>query len=339
MKDKLSPWLKVSDDREVEMSLRIRLARNIAHLPFPQVLKDHSEMDDVLDKIEKTLSDFNRINLDELSYEDKWLMVEKHLISPNFVKEGHTCFINHDESVSIMINEEDHFRIQAMGSNVDLHDIYKVANDIDEAIESVVTYAFDENYGLLTACPTNVGTGLRASVMLHLPALSTSGRLQRLAGNLSRFGFTIRGIYGEGSTSLGYIYQLSNQMTLGQTEAEIIDHLIDLKDRLIEEELELRDTFLTNHELETKDIVFRALGTLKYAQMITLKEAAKALSDVKTGVDLEVVHLENFNFQELIQLIQPAFIKMLIDEDIDVREVERKINERRATLLRNLIGG
>lgn len=338
MKSNLSPWLLNGEDTSVEMSSRIRLARNIIHLPFPHQLKDDSVMEDIINRLEQTLSDFTRYDMRDLSYEDKYVMVEKHLISPVFIQKGLTCFINDNESIAVMVNEEDHIRIQAMGSNQNLHEIYQTANEIDETIESVIEYAFDDQYGYLTACPTNVGTGLRASVMLHLPGLSTSGHLQRYAGSLNRFGFTIRGIYGEGTASLGFIYQLSNQMTLGQTEEEIIDHLIELKGRLIEEELTVRNQFLQAHEMETKDIVFRALGTLRYAYSISLKEAARALSDVKTGVDLGLITLESFHFQELIQRIQPAFIRIHIDEDLNVKNIDKKINEQRATLLRKWLG-
>ena len=341
MNHKISPWLNSAEEAQVEMSSRIRLARNIEGMTFPLHNQDVAQLDAMADAMERHLPDYNRVDVYKLSYEEKGILVEKHLISPAFAKNGRTCFISKDESISIMVHEEDHIRIQAMGANVELLEIYNAAESVDKVLETHFQYAFDENYGYLTACPTNVGTGLRASVMMHLPALSSTGLLQQFVGNLSRFGFTLRGIYGEGSQSIGHIYQLSNQLTLGQTEAEIIENLVDLKEQLIEEELNLRERFIGEHEIETRDTVYRALGLLKYAQTITLKEAAKAISDVKIGVDLELLKLEGFKFQELIQLIQPAFIRTLIEPDelMTRAQLDKTIDVRRATLLRNSIGG
>ncbi len=338
---KISPWLNGAEETAIEMSSRIRLARNIEGMTFPLHNQDVEKLDAMVDAMEQHLPDYERIDVHELPYEEKGILVEKHLISPTFAKNGRTCFISKDEAISIMVHEEDHIRIQAMGANVELLDIYHAAESVDKVLETHFQYAFDENYGYLTACPTNVGTGLRASVMMHLPALSSTGLLQQFVGNLSRFGFTLRGIYGEGSHSIGHIYQLSNQLTLGQTEAEIVENLVELKEQLIEEELDLRERFIGEHEIETRDTVYRSLGLLKYAQTITLKEAAKAISDVKIGVDLEILKLEGFKFQELIQLIQPAFIRTLIEpEDVTtMSQLDKSINARRATLLRNSIGG
>lgn len=338
--DHISPWMQESEELPVEMSARVRLARNVSHLPFPYMMKGNEAIAPVLEKLEETLTDYRRVEMAGLQFEDKALLVEKHLVSPLFTKQGLLSYINEDESVSIMVNEEDHLRIQAMGVGLPMMDLYRKADAIDDMLESEVDYAFDEKYGYLTACPTNVGTGLRASVMLHLPALTFGSRIQPLSANLSRFGFTLRGIYGEGSVPLGHIYQLSNQLTLGQTEEEIINNLDELKERIVEEEMEMRSWLESEHLLEVKDSVYRSYGLLKHAYRMPLKEAAKCLSDLKLGTDLSLIELEGFQFQKWIQLIQPAFVKMRLNEkDIEITSLEHAVEEERAALMRQLLGG
>nr|WP_250130301.1 hypothetical protein [Jeotgalicoccus sp. WY2] len=197
-------------------------------------------------------------------------------------------------------------------------------------------YAFDEQYGYLTACPTNIGTGMRASVMLHLPALTATNKIQRFHNNLTRFGFTLRGIYGEGSEPLGSVYQLSNQVTLGFEESVIINNLTELKNRLIEEERMARQHLLT---LDTKDAVNRSLGILQHAYKLSLKEASMHLSNVKLGIDLSYIEFPDFNFQEWFQLIQPAFVKERINIEEDYDSPGGAAESARASLMRELLGG
>ncbi|WP_020006461.1 protein arginine kinase [Salinicoccus albus] len=336
----ISPWIEVVDEAPVEMSARVRLARNLQHVPFPHVQADKEKLDPALSKIEGALSEYQKVPMEMLQFEDKALLVEKYLISPLFTKQGICSYVNDDESVSVMVNEEDHIRIQSMGAGIPIQELYQKAEKVDETLEDAVDYAFDEQYGYLTACPTNTGTGMRASVMLHLPALSLSGKIDRLAVNLGRFGFTLRGIYGEGSVPLGHIYQLSNQLTLGQTEEDIIQNLDELKSQVVEEELETRSRIQENHALEIKDSVHRAFGTLKHAYKMSLKEAAKCLSEVKLGIDLGIIDYEDFKFQKWVQLIQPAFLKMRLNiTKRRYRSLEAAVDEERATLLRELSGG
>ena len=336
---KVSPWIMEAEEKPVEMSSRIRLARNVRDIPFPHMLKG-GEMDEVTARLKTVLSGFGEVDLNGMKFEDKALLVEKHLISPLFTKRGQLSYINGDESVSIMVNEEDHIRIQVMGADESLDELYERASELDDKLEAEINYAFDDKYGFLTACPTNVGTGLRASVMLHLPGLSLGSRIQRVASNLNRFGFTLRGIYGEGSVPLGHIYQLSNQLTLGRTEEDIISSLNELKMRIMEEENEMRSIMNDDHLLKAKDSIYRSYGTLKYAHTISLKEAANHLSNVKLGMDLNLLPGNTIRFQEQIQLIQPAFIKMRLNTmEKEYGSLERAVDEERATLLRELIGG
>lgn len=330
-----STWIRDAVNTEIEMSSRIRLARNIKGVPFTHMLDDDEDLEALGGLVSKMLPGYSLTSLDGLSVQDRALLVEKHLISPNFAKRGTRVFINGDEDISIMLGEEDHIRIQALGTNTTLEALYDKAGAVDDTLEEKIEYAFDEQYGYLTACPTNIGTGMRASVMLHLPALAATNKIQRFHNNLTRFGFTLRGIYGEGSEPLGSVYQLSNQVTLGFEERVIINNLSELKNRLIEEERMARQHLMT---LDTLDAVNRSLGILQHAYKLSLKEASMHLSNVKLGLDLSYIELENFNFQEWFQLIQPAFVKERVNtEEYDSPGIAAE--SARAALMRELLGG
>ena len=176
-----------------------------------------------------------------MDQQSKMKLVAKHLVSPELVKQpASAVMLNDDESVSVMINEEDHIRIQALGTDLSLKDLYQRASKIDDELDKALDISYDEHLGYLTTCPTNIGTGMRASVMLHLPGLSIMKRMNRIAQTINRFGFTIRGIYGEGSQVYGHIYQVSNQLTLGKTEEDIIDNLTEVVNQIINEEKQIR---------------------------------------------------------------------------------------------------
>ena len=236
---------------------------------------------------------------------------------------------NEDESLSIMINEEDHIRIQAMSPELSLSELYTKASDIDDLLDKALDISYDEHLGYLTTCPTNIGTGMRASIMLHLPGLSIMKRMNRIAQTINRFGFTIRGIYGEGSQVYGHIYQVSNQLTLGKTEQDIIDNLTEVVNQIINEEMQIRERLHTYNQIETLDRVYRSLGILQNCRMISMEEASYRLSEVKLGIDLGYVQLQDFNFNELMVSIQSAFLYNDEDEDD-----EKSVNEKRADILR-----
>lgn len=335
MNRETSIWIQNAVNTEIEMSSRIRLARNIKGVPFTHMLEDDEDLDALSGLVSKILPEYALTSMKKLSVLDRALLVEKHLISPNFARNGTRVFINDDEDTSIMLGEEDHLRIQALGVNVPLETLYEKASAIDDTLEETIEYAFDEQYGYLTACPTNIGTGMRASVMLHLPALTATNKIQRFHNNLTRFGFTLRGIYGEGSEPLGSVYQLSNQVTLGFEEAVIINNLNELKNRLIEEERMAREQLKT---IDTLDAVSRSLGVLQHAYKLSLKEASMHLSNVKLGIDLAYLEVEKFNFQEWFQLIQPAFVKERLNrEEYDSPGIAAE--RTRAALMRELLGG
>lgn len=340
MMNEISPWLESQKEKPIVMSSRIRLARNIEGIPFPHMLENQTTLLETAETIHDLFDDFNEVNMKSAPILEKALMVEKFLISPRFVKEGVRLILSEDESASIMIGEEDHIRIQVMNIGESLQSLYKRASDIDDKIEKKLPYAFDTKYGYKTACPTNVGTGLRASVMLHLPALTKNRRIKRIIDALTRMGYTLRGIYGEGSAPLGEIYQLSNQVTLGVDELTLIENLEDIKNQIVNEEEKTRLWFYHNRALTVRDSVFRSFGLLKYAEKMSLEEAAGHLSNMKYGVDMEMLQIEGFQFQKWMKSIQHAFIRKRIEEkEIKYNSLEEADNRERASLLKELLGG
>ena len=225
LQSELSDWMQSGKDEPVILSSRIRLARNLENFVHPMMFSE-GDAERVIETVGSVLHDYEEIKMSTISKQQRLMLVSKHLMSKELLNnDGGAVYINDDESESIMINEEDHIRIQVLGKDLSLQKLYTRAQDIDKRLDEKLMIAFDEHYGYLTTCPTNIGTGLRASVMLHLPGLSIMNRMNRIAQAINRFGFTIRGIYGEGTQALGHIYQVSNQLTLGKDEVSIIDYL------------------------------------------------------------------------------------------------------------------
>ncbi|WP_381419900.1 protein arginine kinase [Staphylococcus hyicus] len=326
----MSGWLQESNTSPVVMSSRIRLARNLENYVHPLMFPSEDEGHRVINEVQDALSNLKVVRLDELDQQSKYKLVAKHLISPELTKQpASAVLLNEDESISVMVNEEDHIRIQVMGKDLSLTDLYNKASAIDDELDAATAISYDDDLGYLTTCPTNVGTGMRASVMLHLPGLSIMKRMSRIAQSINRFGFTIRGIYGEGSQVYGHVYQVSNQLTLGKSEQEIIEALTELVQQIISEELEFRTRLHTHKEIETLDRIYRSLGILKYSQLISVEEASYRLSDIKLGVDLGILDMKDFQFDELMIAIQSPF---LIDNDETL-----SIEAKRAKILRTHI--
>lgn len=326
----ISEWMKMSEEIPVIISSRIRLARNLENHVHPLMFPSEQEGYRVINEVQDALSNLTLNRLDTMDQQSKMKLVAKHLVSPELVKQpASAVMLNDDESVSVMINEEDHIRIQALGTDLSLKDLYQRASKIDDELDKALDISYDEHLGYLTTCPTNIGTGMRASVMLHLPGLSIMKRMNRIAQTINRFGFTIRGIYGEGSQVYGHIYQVSNQLTLGKTEEDIIDNLTEVVNQIINEEKQIRERLDKHNSVETLDRVYRSLGVLQNSRIISMEEASYRLSEVKLGIDLNYILLENFKFNELMVAIQSPF---LIDDDDN-----RTVNEKRADLLREHI--
>ncbi|MCU5746702.1 protein arginine kinase [Staphylococcus sp. SQ8-PEA] len=314
----------------VIMSSRIRLARNLEGYVHPLMFPSEHEGHRIINEVQDALPDLELKRLDAMDQQSKHQLVAKHLISPELLKQPASgVMLNDDESLSIMLNEEDHIRIQAISHDLELNQLFDKASVVDDQLDEQLDISYDEQLGYLTTCPTNIGTGMRASVMLHLPGLSIMKRMNRIAQTINRFGFTIRGIYGEGSQVFGHIYQVSNQLTLGKTEQDIIDSLTEVVQQIINEELQIRERLNHHNRAEAEDRIYRSLGILKYSRLISMEEASYRLSEVKLGIDLGYIEMPDFDFNEIMTEIQSPF---LVDE-----EDERSINEKRADRLRKYI--
>lgn len=326
-------WYK-EQNPEIVISTRIRLARNLKDVPFPHMLRSKEEIsnkikDAVFNSGSTLATDFEDVNLDKISDVEKKKLSEAHLLSRQMLTgANHHCLINKDKTMSLMIMEEDHIRQQVILGGYKLDEAYEICNKVDDVLSENLDFAFDEKLGYLTACPTNVGTGLRASVMLHLPALSMTGRIDRIVQSAGNVGIAVRGYDGEGSKAEGFFYQISNQITMGATEHEIIDRVKNVTDQIISFEKEARESILKNNKTELEDRVWRSYGVLKYARKITSKEATSMLSDVLTGINMGIIKTEtSLTPMELIVGAQPAGIGTDISPD------ERDI--KRAEFIRN----
>jgi len=311
---------------DIVISSRIRLARNIEDIPFPlrasqTQLKDIFELSEQVVEKSTLFESSNIILLDELKYLENQFLVEKHLISIYHIREKHLfrgCIFNQKETLSIMINEEDHFRIQYLLSGLQLNKIWKLINQIDDEIGKEVNYAFSEKEGYLTSCPTNVGTGLRASVMLHLPGLVMVNRINDVLKAISKIGYVVRGFYGEGTEVMGNLFQVSNQITLGLSEEEIIDNLEKISQQIISQEQKVRRDLLIESKSFLEDQVWRAYGILNNSRIISSAEAMELLSKLRFGVELGLIsHINLGTVNKLMLMIQPAYLQILSGKGLD----------------------
>lgn len=298
-------WLELKKDTEyddVVISSRIRLARNLTKFKFPNSLNNEEakEVSDIFIKTVNNIDNENKftvISLKEIDSIDRRVLMEEHLISPELIKNKDISYyiINEKNFLNLMINEEDHLRLQVLLPGFELYKAFEIAKDTDNKLEENINFAFDKDFGYLTSCPTNTGTGMRASVMLHLPALKLGNYLQGIIDSLTKLGLTIRGVYGEGSDALGDMFQISNQRTLGFSEIEVIDKLENIAIKIIEKERKTRRDLLSQKTNYLKDKVYRALGILKYARIISDREALKNLSFLRMGIDLGLYRGLNYN--------------------------------------------
>ena len=309
----MSKWyIEKGDQGDIVLSTRIRLARNIDEYPFPSKLdiagknKVNSLIRSVL--FENDGKDFSFIEMKDLSRLQAVSLAERHLISPEFAskKDGSALVLSADESVSIMLCEEDHIRLQVMKAGLALEEAYDIADKLDNMLGGKLNYAFDERIGYLTQCPTNLGTAMRASVMLHLPALTRCGQMTRLANTVSKLGLTIRGANGEGSQPRGDIYQISNQITLGITEETAIANLKSIVLQLVAQERAAAAEIIKNPAEEDK--IFRALGVLKNARLLSTDEFMELISVVRLGAARGLIDTEIEKINELIVNMQPATV-------------------------------
>ncbi|WHH58409.1 protein arginine kinase [Petroclostridium sp. X23] len=340
----MTAWhIEKGPEWDVVISSRIRLARNFMSIPFPvrmnreqgeQVIKECK--DAIFASSDISSNQFKYVSMAELNAIDKQVMVEKHLISPQMLQDVHSraAILSSDEKISIMLNEEDHLRIQCLFPGMQLDAAYDLSNKIDDLIEENVEYAYSENYGYLTSCPTNVGTGMRASVMVHLPALTITGYIHSILSAVNKLGITVRGLYGEGSEARGNIFQISNQVTLGMSEQEALENLKSIINQVIEQERAARKNLLKNSRLKLEDRLYRSYGIFSNARVITSEEFMKLLSDVRLGVNLGIMnHMALETLNELMIETQPASIMKRYGEDLSPEERDMK----RAELIREKI--
>ena len=331
-------YLQSRDNSDVAISTRIRLARNLHELKFKLSNKEDVEalenkVKDNLFNIGYGLKFFKLKDMDDIT---KMSLVEKNLLSPEFVskrKDTGSILINDDENICIMIGEEDHLRIQIFSNGLDLKNTLNLAIELDKKLEETLGYATNKRYGYLTACPNNIGTGLRASVMVHLPGLTRTKNTKKILQVVSNFGITIRGTYGENTESSGDMYQISNKQTLGISENEIIENLNVIVEKIIDQERKARK-ILAKDDIELEDIVYRSFGVLCYCRRISSEETIKLLSDIKLGTDLGILKdLTDLKVKKLYLYTKPANLQKYLGEQYET--IERDI--KRAEVIKQII--
>ncbi|MBC7345959.1 MAG: protein arginine kinase [Clostridia bacterium] len=340
-----SKWMEGSGPyADIVLTSRIRLARNLRGIPFPSLMGKR-EAQEVVNRVSAACAAadvqgvagrLEVIRLGELSPLERQILVEKHLISPEHAAtDGQRAVVlNPEESVSIMINEEDHLRLQVLLPALQLHESWRLATTLDDVLEAHLDFAFDEERGYLTACPTNVGTGLRASVMLHLPGLVISKQARRVLTALSHVSLAVRGMYGEGTEAAGNLFQISNQVTLGRSEEEMLANLVAVTKQLIEQERAAREMLLREAGAQLEDRIGRSFGILSHARVISSQEALRLLSDVRLGLDLRLLKgVDPRVINELMVGIQPSYLQGLAGREMGPQERDR---ERAALIRRRL---
>ncbi len=326
----------------VVVSTRVRLARNIKGYPFPCKLTEQGG-EKVIAAVKSALKESNSpiaeefgfIKLSELDELRGISLVEKRAVSPEFISDrrGRALLLSGDETMSIMINEEDHIRLQVIKKGLALEEAYDIADKLDTLLDERLDFAFDEKLGYLTQCPTNLGTGMRASVMLHLPALEKSRAIGRIAGSLSKLGLTIRGAHGEGTEPKGALYQLSNQVTLGISEQAAIENLKNITLQLVSQEEQARERLCT--DIGVRDAISRSMGILRSALIISHDEALKLLSNVRLGIEAGLItDVKEEVVDELMTAVEPATLSVSLGKSLTAAQRD----EERAKLIRERIG-
>jgi protein arginine kinase len=313
----MSKWyIDAGPDSDIVVSSRVRLARNFEEYPFPQ-RSSTEDQQKIIDETCHALFTGNpelerRLTLilfKELQPIQRQVLVEKHLVSKELAESSLEtgALISDDEQISIMINEEDHLRIQCLTAGMQLDKAFALCNSIDDTIAEKIDYAFHDKIGYLTSCPTNVGTAIRVSIMLHLPALTMTGYIRAFLESCGKLGLAVRGLYGENTEAYGNMYQLSNQVTLGKSEKDIVDSIKSIGYQIIEQERLLRQELLKKNARKFEDRIMRSYGILKFSRILTSEEALKRLSDIRLGLNLGIIKdMTEMDVNEMILNIQPG---------------------------------
>lgn len=331
-------YLENGKDSDVILSSRIRFARNIKEFPF-KIRMTKQDREKMLEKIKFVTPSIGYglkfMYLKDMDDITKMALVEKHIISPEMAlaKEEEAILINDEENICVMLNEEDHMRIQVFSSGLELKDTLNLAIELDEKLNELLGFCYKEEYGFLTACPTNVGTGLRASVMVHLPALKITGNLSKVLHIVNNFGMTIRGLYGEDSQSKGDIYQISNIQTLGISEEEIVTNLENITRKVMEQE-RLARKYLAKNGMDLEDKVYRSYGILTNARKLDSDECSNLLSSVKLGTDLGVItELNDMKVKKMMLYTKPANLQKYLGKVLDANQRDIK----RAEVIKQIV--
>lgn len=338
----MSNWyLQNGKDSDVVISTRVRLARNIQGFNFKNRC-NKEEKKAILEKMENIVPSLGYglqlLRLKDMDNLTKISLIEKHIISPEFANsndENSAIIINNEENICIMVNEEDHLRMQVFAEGIAIEELMNLAIEIDQKLEKLIPYAYSEKYGYLTACPTNVGTGVRISVMVHLPGLETTGNLNKVLHIVNNFGMSVRGVYGEGSQSMGNIYQISNNQTIGVTEQEIVKNMKAITEKVVEQE-RLARKYLGKDSIRFEDKVYRALGILQNARILSSNECIELLSDVKLGTDMGVIReLDDAKVKKLFLYTKPANLQKYCGKVM----YENERDNKRTEVIRQIISG
>lgn len=336
-------WLRsTGPNSDIVMSSRIRLARNLSKYPFSH-WASKKEQEEVLQITKQAVSSSEKIktslclDIGKLDTIDRQFLVERHLMSKEHTvnSENKGLCIGEREVVSIMINEEDHMRIQVMKSGFDLRDAWYIINGIDDELSELLEYAYGPDFGYLTACPTNTGTGMRASVMLHLPSLVMTKQIGKVLQAITKLSLTARGLYGEGTEASGNFFQISNQVSLGHKEEDVIDNIERIIKQIVDHEQSAREALISQNKDVLVDRIWRAYGTLKSAHIITSDETIDLLSLVRLGVDMNLIKkLDRALINELFIILQPAHLQKIEKKKLTPNQRDAK----RADIIREKIG-
>lgn len=331
-------YLQSSENSDVAKSTRVRLARNLNDFKFN--LGNKEDMKVLANRIKENLyaigyglKFFRLKDMDDIT---KMSLVEKNLINPEFVlhkNELGNILINDEENICIMIGNEDHIELQVFNCGLDLENALNLAIEVDKKIEEAFGYAVNKKYGYLTSCPNNVGTGLRASVMVHLPALAKTKNTKKVLEAINSFGVNIRGVYGENTESTGDMYQISNKQTLGITEQEIIQNLYVIVEKVIKQEREARK-ILAKDDIALEDLIYRSYGILSNCRKLSSEETRELLSNIKLGTDLGILkELTDLQVQKLYLYTKPANLQKYVGEQYEA--IERDI--KRAEVVKQIL--
>ncbi len=342
--DNPGEWLKgTGPHSDIVISTRIRLARNLKDFPFTPKI-NFSQKSEIVNRVEaaikyaKFAKRLFRFDMEELSALDREFLLERHLVSFEHTQfpQGRALFLSKDETISIMINEEDHLRMQVIKSGFDLPLVWGIISQIEEKFSESMEFSFLPDFGYLTSCPTNAGTGMRASVMVHLPGLIMTKRINRVLELIAKLSFTARGLFGEGTQALGNFFQISNQVVLGVSETEIHENLGAVIRQLRAQELEARDYMNARHRVTLEDKIWRSMGIIKNARLINSTETLQHLSLLRLGIDLGIIKgITQEQLNNLFIIIQPAHLQKAHGEKLSTQMRD----SIRATILREKLGG